>query len=47
MDAANVDLKGFTEDFYPDLCGGKLRRCSIRWFICKNETDFGLRSPPC
>jgi len=25
MDAANVDLKAFTEDFYKSLCGGKLQ----------------------
>ena len=25
MDAANVDLKGFTEDFYHHVCGGHLR----------------------
>ncbi|HYL24556.1 MAG TPA: AmmeMemoRadiSam system radical SAM enzyme [Burkholderiales bacterium] len=25
MDAANVDLKGFTDDFYFKICGGKLR----------------------
>jgi len=25
MDAANVDLKGFTEDFYFRICGGKLK----------------------
>lgn len=25
MDAANVDLKGFTEDFYQKICGGHLR----------------------
>jgi len=25
MDAANVDLKGFTEAFYHDLCGGSLQ----------------------
>jgi pyruvate formate lyase activating enzyme len=25
MDAANVDLKGFTEDFYFRICGGKLQ----------------------
>jgi pyruvate formate lyase activating enzyme len=24
LDAANVDLKGFTEDFYHHVCGGKL-----------------------
>jgi pyruvate formate lyase activating enzyme len=25
LDAANVDLKGFTEDFYKHVCGGELR----------------------
>ncbi|HEY5185625.1 MAG TPA: AmmeMemoRadiSam system radical SAM enzyme [Actinomycetes bacterium] len=25
LDAANVDLKGFTEDFYHRVCGGRLR----------------------
>jgi pyruvate formate lyase activating enzyme len=25
MDAANVDLKGFTERFYRDVCGGRLQ----------------------
>ena len=24
LDAANIDLKGFTEDFYRDVCGGEL-----------------------
>jgi len=24
LDAANIDLKGFTDDFYHDLCGGEL-----------------------
>ena len=24
MDAANIDLKGFTDDFYENLCSGKL-----------------------
>jgi pyruvate formate lyase activating enzyme len=24
MDAANIDLKGFTETFYRDVCGGEL-----------------------
>jgi pyruvate formate lyase activating enzyme len=24
MDAANCDLKGFTEDYYRDMCGGRL-----------------------
>ena len=31
MDAANVDLKAFTEDFYQHVCGGAPRsRCSTR-----------------
>ncbi len=25
MDAANVDLKGFTDDFYYKICGGRLQ----------------------
>src|SRR5260370_15960262 len=25
MDAANVDLKGFTDDFYYRICGGRLQ----------------------
>ena len=25
MDAANVDLKAFSEDFYKKLCGGQLQ----------------------
>ncbi len=42
MDAANVDLKGFTEDFYHHVCGGHLgavldtlqylRHCTGVWF---------------
>ena len=30
MDAANVDLKGFTEDFYQKLCTAHLQPCWIR-----------------
>ena len=30
MDAANVDLKGFTESFYRDVCAASSRRCSRR-----------------
>ena len=26
IDAANVDLKGFTEEFYHKICGGHLQR---------------------
>lgn len=25
IDAANIDLKGFTEEYYRDICGGRLR----------------------
>jgi len=25
MDAANIDLKGFTEEYYRDICGGRLK----------------------
>jgi pyruvate formate lyase activating enzyme len=28
MDAANVDLKAFTDDFYFKLCGATCNRCS-------------------
>jgi pyruvate formate lyase activating enzyme len=31
MDAANVDLKAFTEDFYFSQTGAHLHRCSTRW----------------
>ena len=39
IDAANVDLKGFTEDFYHDICGGRLAPVleTIEWLV--NETD--------
>ena len=30
MDAANVDLKGFTEAFYRNLCAAGWPTCSIR-----------------
>jgi pyruvate formate lyase activating enzyme len=31
MDAANVDLKAFTEDFYKKVTLSELVRCSTRW----------------
>lgn len=39
MDAANVDLKAFTEDFYHDLCGGHLEavKDTLR-YLCR-ETE--------
>jgi pyruvate formate lyase activating enzyme len=38
MDAANVDLKAFTESFYRNVCGGDLQTVL---------PTFGWRSPPC
>ncbi|MDR1994271.1 AmmeMemoRadiSam system radical SAM enzyme [Azonexus sp.] len=42
MDAANVDLKAFTEDFYKKLCGGKLAPVldTLAWI--RHETDCWL-----
>ncbi len=39
MDAANIDLKGFTEDFYRKLTGGHLEPVldTLRWVV--HETD--------
>ena len=39
MDAANVDLKGFTEDFYKKICGGKLEAVCDTLSYLKHETD--------
>jgi len=39
MDAANVDLKGFTEDFYKRLCGGSLRPVLETLEYLASETD--------
>jgi pyruvate formate lyase activating enzyme len=35
VDAANVDLKGFTEDFYRQYCGGRLQPVldTLRWLV--------------
>jgi pyruvate formate lyase activating enzyme len=38
MDAANVDLKGFTEDFYFKLCGGHLQPVLDTLVYLKHET---------
>lgn len=39
MDAANIDLKGFTEEFYRKLCTGRLQPVleTIEWLV--KETD--------
>ncbi|MAT97163.1 MAG: AmmeMemoRadiSam system radical SAM enzyme [Anaerolineaceae bacterium] len=39
MDAANVDLKGFTEDFYKKLCAGELQPVLDTLRYLKHETD--------
>jgi pyruvate formate lyase activating enzyme len=39
MDAANVDLKGFTEDFYHNLCSGHLQPVLDTLDYLKHETD--------
>lgn len=38
MDAANVDLKGFTEEFYHKICGGHLQDILDTLIYLKNET---------
>jgi pyruvate formate lyase activating enzyme len=42
MDAANVDLKGFTEDFYVKLTGGHLQPVLDTLVYLKRETDVWL-----
>jgi pyruvate formate lyase activating enzyme len=39
MDAANVDLKGFTESFYRKICGGELAPVLDPIAYLKHETD--------
>ena len=40
MDAANVDLKGFTEEFYRTYCGGRLQPVldTLRWLARESQT---------
>ncbi|MDP8968996.1 MAG: AmmeMemoRadiSam system radical SAM enzyme [Actinomycetota bacterium] len=42
MDAANVDLKGFTEDFYRRVCGGQLQPVLETLEYLRHETDVWL-----
>jgi len=42
MDAANVDLKGFTEDFYWKLCTGHLEPVKETLVYLKQETSVWL-----
>ncbi len=40
MDAANVDLKGFTDEFYRQYCGGRLQPVldTLRWLVNEGRT---------
>jgi len=42
MDAANVDLKGFTEDFYRKVCGGQLEAVKDTLRFIRHETKTWL-----
>ena len=42
MDAANIDLKGFTEGFYKNLCSGKLAPVLETLEYLKHETNVWL-----
>jgi pyruvate formate lyase activating enzyme len=42
VDAANVDLKGFTEDFYHRICGGQLGAVLDTLRYLRNETKVWL-----
>lgn len=42
MDAANVDLKSFSDDFYKRLCGGSLQPVLDTLVYLKKETDVWL-----
>ena len=47
MDAANVDLKAFTEDFYHRLTGGHLRPVLDTLEYLHKKPTAGWRSRPC
>lgn len=40
IDAANIDLKAFNEDFYKQYCGGSLRSTLDTLLYLKTETDI-------
>ncbi|MFC1748948.1 AmmeMemoRadiSam system radical SAM enzyme [Pseudomonadota bacterium] len=44
MDAANVDLKGFSEEFYFKLCGGHLQNVLDTLVYLKHETDVWVET---
>ena len=47
MDAANVDLKGFTDEFYVKLCGAHLQPVLDTLVYLKHETDVWLEITTC
>jgi len=44
MDAANVDLKGFTDEFYRKLCGAHLQTVLDTLIYIKHDTDVWLET---
>ena len=42
LDAVNIDLKGFSDDFYQEYCGGRLNPLLRIWLRLKKE-KFGWR----
>ncbi|ALP52712.1 radical SAM protein [Candidatus Tenderia electrophaga] len=44
MDAANVDLKAFTDEFYYKVCGGHLQHILDTLMYIKHETDCWLET---
>ena len=47
MDAANIDLKGFTEGFYKISVRASSLLCLRRLSISSTKPTFGSRLPPC
>ena len=42
LDAANVDLKAFSEDFYKKICGGQLEAVKETLIYLRHETDVWI-----
>ena len=47
MDAANVDLKGFTDEFYYKICGARLQPVLDTLVYLGKRNASGPRSPRC
>jgi pyruvate formate lyase activating enzyme len=47
FDAANIDLKGFSERFYRDLCSADLKTVLDTLVYVRASTQFGSKSQPC